>query len=270
VQDQENMPQGSDGWSDFLDETKAVVQNSGVDAAAVGEFAVGLHGTVEGGAGLAIGDDGEATERKFVPDLFQRRQDRAIKSHVDQGKSDVAVKFVAFDIGFYTEGALAVVATEGVLEPFDPVTAEAAEVAGIFATLLDFESAVFGSEAVESVQTIVVLIDPGGLQVLIEENGRVAVGATQFEDIAGDVASLVEALDKEGEVLGCVVVPVAVKSEAAERRVLQQRAHANGCHGFGIAKHRAPHRRCLRRVSIKSVVLKTVVPVKRMAKGPGA
>ena len=69
----------------------------------------------------------------------------------------------------------------------------------------------------EGVETIVVLVDAGGLQMLVEEDGGVAVGAAELVDVAGNLAGLVEAVDEKGEVFRREVVPIAIEGEAAQR-----------------------------------------------------
>ena len=127
------------------------------------------------------------------------------------------------------------VAAQSVFQPFDRMAAETTEVAGTFATVLDFVGAVLRRETIKGVEAIVILVDLGGLQVLIEEHGGVAVGAAQLKNITGNIAGLVETFDEEGEMFGGVVVPIAIKREAAKRRVPEQGAQTYGCEGFRIA-----------------------------------
>src|SRR5262245_63744653 len=99
------------------------------------------------------------------------------------------------------------ISAKGVLEPFDAIAAEAAEMLGAFAALPDFIGAVIGREAFEGVEAVVVLVDRGGFEMAVEKNGGMAVGAAELEDFAGDVASLIDAFDEEPEMFGSVVIP---------------------------------------------------------------
>ena len=140
-----------------------------LDTVSFGKFAISLHGSVKRGAGLAIRDDGKAAGRKLVPDFFQSGERGPVESDIDQAKRDRPIKFMAFHIRFYAECVLAMVTPQCVFQPFDAVAAEPTQVAGTLATLLHLKGTIFRRETVKSVQTVVLLIDVGGLQMLIEE-----------------------------------------------------------------------------------------------------
>jgi hypothetical protein len=144
-----------------------------------------------------------------LPDFLKRGDRGLVQGDVEQAEGDGALKLVFLDIGLNANRTLATVSAKRVLQPLGAVTAEASQIFRGFAAMLHLVGRVLVGESVEGVQAVVILGDARDLQVLVEEDGSVTAGAADFEEVAGDLASLIEAFDEEGEMLGRKVVPIS-------------------------------------------------------------